>query len=89
MCCVVLRECCVMCYVVCSSVSLLSYVCSISVGDGEGEEKSSGEIRGQRPHGATPLPTPCGAGALEVFLDVIVWSIHNACEILIAIVWFI
>ena len=45
-----------MCYVVCSSVSLLSYVCSLSVGDGEGEEKSSGEIRGQRPHGRKRPP---------------------------------
>ena len=47
-----------MCYVVCSSVSLLSLLCvfSLSVGDGEGEEKSSGEIRGQRPHGRKRPP---------------------------------
>lgn len=35
----------------------LFYVCiSLSVGDGEGGVKSSGEIRGQRPHGRKRPP---------------------------------
>ena len=50
-----LRECCVMCYVVCSSISLLSIVC-VSLYVGNGGVKSSGEIRGQRPHGRKRPP---------------------------------
>ena len=45
-----------MCYVVCSSVSLLSLYCVCSLYVGKGEVKSSGEIRGQRPHGRKRPP---------------------------------
>lgn len=37
-------------------LSSLYCVCSLSVGDGEGGVKSSGEIRGQRPHGRKRPP---------------------------------
>lgn len=82
MCCVSVVWCCVV-PMVCVLLSLLGEVGRV------GGVKGCGEIRGQRPHGATPLPMPCGAGALEVFLNVIVWSIHDACEISIPIVWLI
>ena len=51
--------------------------------------KPSGDKGAAPPRAQSALPMPCVAGALEVFLDVIVWSIHNACKILIAVIWFI
>ena len=54
-------SCCVMCYVVCSSVSLLSYVCSLSVGDGEGGSKILGGDKGAAPPRAQ-APSPCRVG---------------------------
>ena len=54
--------------VVCVLFSPSSMCVSLYVG--KGEVKSSGEIRGQRPHGATPLPTPCGASAIPYKLPI-------------------
>ena len=55
-CCVVLCECCVMCYVVCSSL----YCVSLSVG-GEGGNKILGGDKGAAPPRAQ-APSPCRVG---------------------------
>lgn len=75
-CCVVLCECCVMCYVVCSSVSLLSYVCSLSVGDGEGGSKILGGDKGAAPPRAQ-APSPCRVGLAPQILQPLAEVIHR------------
>ena len=58
----VLRE------VLCGCCVVPHGVCfSLCMGVGEvGGVKGCGEIRGQRPHGAAPLPMPCGASATNL-----------------------
>lgn len=52
----------------CASLSSLYGVCVSLCGEvGKvGGVKGCGEIRGQRPHGAAPLPMPCGASATNL-----------------------
>ena len=77
-CCVVLCECCVMCYVVCSSVSLLSYVCSLSVGDGEGGSKILGGDKGAAPPRAqAPSPCPVGLAPSPQALQPLAEGVHR------------
>lgn len=76
-CCVVLCECCVMCYVVCSSVSLLFslYCVCISLCREEGNKILGGD-KGAAPPRAQ-APSPCRVGLAPQILQPLAEVIHR------------
>ena len=76
-CCVVLRECCVMCYVVCSSVSLLSLLCVFSLCRWwRRGSKILGGDKGAAPPRAQ-APSPCRVGLAPQILQPLAEVVHR------------